>query len=172
MTTVVYQNGFIYSDTKLSVVSKTGKILESYTGQKIFTNDYKKKVVTWSGAGFSSVVFSYSDLINKFGKSNLWWFTSSSNLASHKEDKVTSTIMVTDKYVMLTKHICLFSLFKRQIMYVILRKKYPRNTTICIGSGADYALEAIREGLTPTEACVFASVYDNFSNNEITQYAC
>jgi hypothetical protein len=181
MTTIIFANGTIYSDSQMSVLGPTNEILSTFNGQKIFKHGNK----VCAGAGPTALVEFFKDkmsaLILSLFKRDVYWsmddhninsfshITGNATIISVGKRTITSTILIANR-----KYITIFGR-KITLLYVRRRRRtYSKATTeyIAIGSGQDCANEFLKAGYSPDNAIRMSAECDPYTNDIVVSQKC
>lgn len=163
MTTIIYKNGVLFSDTRVTDIA-TG---ETSLRFKIFAIDEH----VFAAAGYLGLALIFTEY--KFIKllKLLPFFPIIDDLHRSNEGNHAEIILADKKEVKVytVKNVWkagIFSILKRKLIY---RVELEKNIIFSIGSGSSEEVNDIAEEYSPEEAIIFASSVDKYTNDIITK---
>ena len=180
MTTIIFdgKSKKLYTDTQYSVVDIDGKIIDTFTGVKI----WKKNGNICAGTGSKVVVDLMHDLLHamslKFLGWTFFWFIDNQhdNSFSSADDSLSHVIAIRkSKPTVYEFHskIKRLQLFRKPFSVMTVKAKLvPINydlPRIFMGSGQDYASDYMNKGHDPATAIKMTAEHDSFTNDLVDE---
>lgn len=168
MTTIVYVDGVLYTDSQCTIRDEDGTILETYDVDKVVTHDG----VHYATCGEYGV---HLRLLSKFWKRFLYKFGFAPYKfyrATESEICGTSKILRLDKEGMSLYTVVVKNYFILSVMKITDDEHYlnDKNTYCFMGSGGTYAYEEYERSKDTQKMMEYAAKMDELSNTNIKKY--
>ena len=165
MTTIIFKDGKLFADTRISHYDDSGAFLHFSERSKFLMT--KNRVIT--GAGSSFVIELFSNSFNLFFARKFGFTLCFLSKYVLQNSSISNVVVIENEIISVFNATCLkiFGIFSCVIFEEKVRRPISSEKWFSVGSGSDFAGKKINAGEEAYNAMIYSSKADVFTNNKI-----